>query len=135
VTAGRKGWLTKKPGDTGVQVQSVVLSLITGAVFVSPNLSNAQHSVHVPGELLIGPKADVSDLDLEDQYKAHDGKKIKMHSKIKVQHIKVPEHSLEAVEAALRNNPKVEFVEKNFLAESTLAPNDPSYLKSGILVE
>jgi thermitase len=98
-----------------------------GAVFVSPNLSNAQHSPHVPGELLIGPKVGVSDLDLEDLYKAHGGKKIKTHSQIKVHHIKVPEHNLEAVEAALRNNPKVEFVEKNFLAESTLAPNDPSY--------
>jgi subtilisin family serine protease len=104
-----------------------ILSLIMGAVFVSPNLTNAQHSPHVPGELLIGPKAGISDLDLEDQYKAHGGKKIKTHSKIKVHHIKVPEHSLEAVEAALRNNSKVEFVEKNFLAESTLAPNDPSY--------
>jgi subtilisin family serine protease len=104
-----------------------ILSLIMGAVFVSPNFSNAQHPPHVPGELLIGPKAGVSDLDLEDQYKAHGGKKIKAHSQIRVHHIKVPEHTLEAVEAALRNNPKVEFVEKNFLAESTLAPNDPSY--------
>jgi hypothetical protein len=31
----------------------------------------------VPGELLIGPKAGVSDSDIEDQYKAHGGKKIK----------------------------------------------------------
>ena len=30
---------------------------------------------------------------------------------------------MEAVEAALRNNAKVEFVEKNFIAEANLVPN------------
>jgi hypothetical protein len=68
----------------------------------------------VPGELLIGPKAGVSDSDIEDQYKAHGGKKIKTHSQIKVHHIKVPEHTLEAVEATLRNNPKVDLLRKTF---------------------
>jgi Fervidolysin N-terminal prodomain len=90
-------------------------------------LISAQNSPHVPGELLIAQKAGVSEADLENQYKAHGGKKIKTLSHIKVHHIKVPEHALEAVEAALRNNAKVEFVEKNFIAEANVVPNDPGY--------
>jgi thermitase len=85
------------------------------------------HGSHIAGELLIGPKEGVSDDDLENLYKGHGGKKIKSLSQIKVHHVKVPEHELEKVEAALRKNPKIGFVEKNFIAESTLAPNDPSY--------
>lgn len=93
----------------------------------SPRFISAQNSPHVPGELLIAPKAGVSEPDLENQYKAHGGQKIKTLSQIKVHHIKIPEHALEEVEAALRNNPKIEFVEKNFIAHANLVPNDPGY--------
>lgn len=103
------------------------LMLIVGVFLSFPQFSSAQNSPHVPGELLIAPRAGVSEADLENQYKTHGGKKIKNLSQIKVHHIKVPEHALEAVEAALRKNPKVEFVEKNFIAEANLVPNDPGY--------
>jgi hypothetical protein len=63
-------------------------------------------SPHVPGELLIAPKAGVSDADLESQYNGHGGKKIKTLSQIKVHHIKVSAQALEAIEGALRKNPK-----------------------------
>jgi thermitase len=41
--------------------------------------------------------------------------------------LRSPSTPSEAVEAALRNNAKVEFVEKNFIAEANLVPNDPGY--------
>jgi subtilisin family serine protease len=93
----------------------------------SPQFSAAQNSPHVPGELLIAPKAGVSETDLENQYKARGGQKIKTISQIKVHHIKVPAQALEAIEGALRKNPKIEYVEKNFIAEANLVPNDPGY--------
>jgi subtilisin family serine protease len=42
-------------------------------------------------------------------------------------HIQVPAHAINAVEQALRNNPKVSFVEKNFVAQANFAPNDPNF--------
>ena len=38
-------------------------------------------------------------------------------SQVNVHHIQVPAHALEAIERALRNNPKVSFVEKIFVAQ------------------
>jgi thermitase len=100
---------------------------IIGSVLYSPLFSFAQDAPYVSGELLVAPKDGVSDTDLEGAYNAHGGKKIKTLSHLKVHHIKVPAHALDAIEKALRNNPKVEFVEKNFVAGGGLVPNDPGY--------
>ena len=102
--------------------------LVIFGIFLSlPKFGAAQHSAHVPGELLVAPKAGVSDADLENQYKAHGGKRIKTLSQIKVHQIQVPAHALEKIEAALAKNPQVEFVEKNLIGEAHLVPNDPGY--------
>ena len=104
-----------------------VLLLLIGAILMCADPSSAQDSPYVSGELLISPKAGVSDEDLEAIYKGHGGKKIKTLSQIKVHHVKVPSHALEKIEAALAKNPKVEFVEKNLIGEAHLVPNDPGY--------
>lgn len=108
----------------------VSFSLAAGLLSL-PQTAPAQpvlpHGSHIAGELLVGLKDGVSDDDLEKTYKAHGGKKIKSLSKIKVHHIKVPEKALEAIEAALAKDPKVEFVERNFVGTGGLVPNDPGY--------
>jgi len=109
---------------------SVALGL--GVVLLSPispalAQSTLPHGAHVPGELLIGRRVGVSDAELEDEYKGHGGKKIKSIPQINVHHIKVPDHALEKVEAALKKNPKVEFVERNSIGIAGLIPNDPGY--------
>lgn len=103
------------------------LVLIVGGLLIFPHLASAQNSLHVPGELLIAPKAGVSDAQLESIYKSHGAQKITTLTQIGVHHIKVPDNALEAIEAALRKNPSVQFVEKNFIAEANLVPNDPGY--------
>jgi hypothetical protein len=69
-----KDWLTKLGGykvfRSKLRILLSQILLIVGATFLAPNLGNAQHFPHIPGELLIAPKLGVSDLDLEDQYKA-----------------------------------------------------------------
>jgi hypothetical protein len=75
--------------------------------FQFPQFSRAQNSPHVPGELLIAPKAGISSADFENQYKAHGGQKIQTLSQIKVHHIRVSAHALDKIKAALRKNPKV----------------------------
>lgn len=104
------------------------LTLIVGVLMSSPQFGSAQNSPHVPGELLIAPKAGVSEADLENQYKAHGGQKIETLSQIKVHHIKVPAQALEAIEGALRKNPKIEYVERNLIGQGQLQPNDPDFL-------
>jgi thermitase len=108
----------------------VSFSLAAGLLSL-PQTAPAQpafpHGSYIAGELLIAPKAGVSEDDLENLYKSHGGKKIKSLSKIKVHHIKVPEKALDAIEAALQKNPKIEFVERNVVGYGELTPNDPGF--------
>src|SRR6185503_5671617 len=101
--------------------------LVVGALLGFPFLTSAQNSRHVPGELLIRPKAQVSDTQLETVYKSHGGQKIKAIESLNVHHIKVPEKALETIEAALRKNPNIKFVEKTLIGQAEFVPNDPGY--------
>jgi subtilisin family serine protease len=111
--------------------RSLSVLLFAAALFVFPPGAPAQttvpHGSHIAGELLVGAASSVSDADLEAAYKGHGGQKIRALSQIKVHHIKVPENALDAVEAALRRNPKISFAEKNFIAQANLVPNDPNF--------
>ena len=116
----------------GAQVLQFLLSaLLLGGILSRPTLSFAQTSIpdgsYVAGELLIAPKPGVSDSTLESLYKSHGGQKIKTLSQINVHHVKVPAQSLDAIESALRGSPRVQFVEKNYVAQTNLVPNDPGY--------
>jgi len=86
------------------------------------------HGSHVAGELLVSPRSGISDGDLETTYKGYGGQKIRVLPQIRVHHIQVPANALDAVESALRRNPKIAFVEKNFVAQANLVPNDPSFV-------
>lgn len=103
------------------------LLFVVGVILISSGSSSAQNSPYVPGELLLAPKAGVSDAQIESIYRSHGGQKITTLSQIRVHHIKVPAQALESIEIALRKNPNVQFVEKNFIAEANLSPNDPGY--------
>jgi thermitase len=108
-------------------VLSRMFPLLMGVFLSAPLLVEAKNSPHVKGELLVSLKEGVSDADLERSYKRRGGQKIQNLSKIKVHRIKVSENDLEAVEAALREDPNVEFVEKNLIGQATFVPNDPGY--------
>jgi thermitase len=106
-------------------------SIFSAALLIAPSTALSQttlpHGSHVEGELLISPRAGVSDSDLEGIYKGYGGRKLRALSQSNVHHIQVPAHALENIERALRNNPKVSFVEKNFVAQANFAPNDPNF--------
>ncbi|HKY08080.1 MAG TPA: Ig-like domain-containing protein [Candidatus Binatia bacterium] len=109
-----------------------LVSLSLGMALIAPARSALAQSQfppgsYVAGELLIGLKDGVSDDEVENDYKGHGGKKLNKHSQIKAHHIKVPEQALEAIEAKLRKNPKIAYVEKNYIATAEAAPNDPGY--------
>jgi thermitase len=108
----------------------VALSHSTVAVNAQTTLP---HGSHIAGELLIAPRSGVSNGELESVYNGHGGQKIRTLSQINVHHIRVSESALDAIEAALRNNPKVASVEKNFVAQANLVPNDPNFVNQWFL--
>ena len=104
--------------------------LILGATLLAAPLAVSAQSVnspHVAGELLVRAKAQLSDAQLEETYKGHGAQKLKKLSHVNVHHVRVPEKALEKVEAALRNNPNIEFVERNLIGQAAFVPNDPGY--------
>jgi subtilisin family serine protease len=105
--------------------------VLSGALLIPPGIAAAQsarpHGSHVEGELLVSPRQRGADSELEAIYSGHGGKKIRTLSQINVHQISVPAHALEAIETALRRNPKVAFVEKNLIGEAQLFPNDPGF--------
>lgn len=106
---------------------SLTIALLLPAANVLAQQSSPPANSRIAGELLIAPKQGVSEEDLERLYKGEGGKKIRVLSRIKVHRIQVSERALDAVEAVLRKNPNIEFVERNFVAGAGLVPNDPSY--------
>jgi thermitase len=81
----------------------------------------------VPDELLISPANNVPDDELQGIYRAHDGDLLSTIAQIRVHRIRIAPQAIDQVESALRNNPKIKFVERNYLAQSGLTPNDPGY--------
>jgi len=80
-----------------------------------------------PDRLLVKFKKDVSENKKKDILAKNKASEIAEISQIGVKILKVPEHALEKVESAFRNNDAVEFVEKDFLLEPTAIPNDPGF--------
>ena len=78
-------------------------------------------------ELLIQPKAGVSTAEVEDIVRGHSGKIMDEIGPLRVKRIRVPAHALERVKAALEKNPKMEFAEFNYIADSAYIPDDPYY--------
>ncbi|HWP60816.1 MAG TPA: S8 family serine peptidase [Candidatus Acidoferrales bacterium] len=108
-----------------------VLALFLAGFLIVPGTAFGQSTPppgpHVPGELLVIPNDGVTDAELASVLKKHRGKVLKKLGRAKAHRIKVRAKSLDAVESALAKDPRIKVVERNFLAESTLVPNDPGF--------
>ena len=112
-------------------VQSFVftLSFIMVICFAVANIAWAgnENGQHVRGELLIRSKAGVSKDKMQGILARHGAVTAGEINQIKVRLIKVPEHALEKVKAALEKNQHISFVEHNFIAQGSAEPNDEKY--------
>ncbi|HBT87416.1 S8 family serine peptidase [Desulfobacter sp.] len=81
----------------------------------------------VPGELLIQVTPGAARTDVDNLLHSHGAVTDGEIENIKVRRIRVPEHALEQVKKALSNNPNIQFVEENFIAEAGYVPNDERY--------
>lgn len=81
------------------------------------------------GQILVKPKAGVSDSDLDAIVKQSNGKSKEVIGKgqYRVHIISVPANAEEAVVRALSKNPKIEFAELDMASPPDLTPDDPRF--------
>ena len=107
------------------------LSIMAILCFAVANISWAGNENgngrHVRGQLLIKSKAGTSKDKMKEILARHGAVTAGEINQIKVRLIKVPEHALEKVKAALEKNPHISFVEYNFIAQGFAEPNDEKY--------
>ena len=83
------------------------------------------------GELLVGFRPGANDHDIRGIYHAHGLQELERlyHGELpgSVRRVSVPPQAAEAVQQALARNPHVEYAEPNFVATTSLVPNDTFY--------
>jgi thermitase len=82
----------------------------------------------VEGELIVKPKAGLSEAKFEKILNSSKGQSLKQLKQINARVIKVAPQAMDAVMKALSKNPNIDYVEKNpLIPPSAYTPNDPSY--------
>ena len=82
---------------------------------------------YVPDRLLVKFKKDIPNNEKEKLFKENNLSIIAEIKQIDLKLIHVPEHALEKVQTAFAKNNAVEYVEKDFIFEPAVIPNDPGY--------
>jgi len=81
----------------------------------------------VADELLVQFKAGVRKADYDSLLRGAGAREADEIAPLRVKKIKVPAAAIEKVKATLAKNPRVSFVENNYLAAGAAVPNDPSF--------
>ena len=98
-----------------------IISLSITSVFAAP-------PEWVEGQLIVKPKAGLSDAQFEKILSKSKGQSVKHLKQINARVIKVPPQALEAVMRALSHHPDIDYVEKDMLvAPDAITPDDPKY--------
>jgi len=112
-----------------------VLAILTAVILLSSIVAQGNYvfaepknpEKYAPDRLLIKFKKDVSKDKQNSILKENDASIISEISQIDVKILKVPEQALEKVQAALAKKTGVAYVEKDYLLEPAVVPNDPGY--------
>lgn len=98
------------------------------ALVIVSNVSIAsakEHPRFVPGQILVKPRAGVSEKTLAAKFGAHGALSRSTLRHLNVRVVNVPEQNADAVLAALKNDPEIEFAERDYFAQAAFVPNDP----------
>ena len=79
----------------------------------------------VPGQILIKPRAGVAESTLSAKLGAQGAMSRLTLRRLNVRVVKVAEENADALLAALKNDPDIEFAERDYIAEAAFVPNDP----------
>lgn len=82
---------------------------------------------YVAGELLVQPKAGVTDEKLNEIFANYGISVLDAISQIRVKRINAQYHNIDAIKSALSKNPLISYVEYNYVAQGAAIPNDTNY--------
>jgi thermitase len=105
---------------------TIFLPLILILLFTGNSLG-LDNPLYVSDELLIQPKAGVSEQKLKELLKGVGSTIVEEIPQIRVKRIKVPPHAFHKIMDGLSRNPHIKYVEPNFIAKPEIAPNDSYY--------
>ncbi len=108
-----------------VPLITLLLVFLLGLFNIFSPTVKAQHvSDHVPGQVLVKFKDEVSQVEKDNLLKIHRAEVVNKLETLGVLVLQVPGAAEEKVAAALSKNPHVEYAELDYLAEAFLIPND-----------
>lgn len=89
--------------------------------------AHADGPAFVSERLLVKPAKGLNEVDLHAFLSAEDAVEVNEVPRLGIRQIRVPAHALERVLAALKRNPRIEFAEKDYIAQAIGTANDPYY--------
>jgi thermitase len=101
--------------------------LILAALTVSSTSHAQQAASFREGQLLVKPRAGLSDVELTRAVRFAGGRVVNRIKGLDVRRISVPTQAEQRVRQALANNPRIAFAELDELLEPVEAPSDPYY--------
>ncbi len=90
-------------------------------------VAKAKQPVVVPGELIVGFEPGVSDAAQADALEQAGAKQKKKLKQIHAHVASAPENEVDRVEKALASDPRVAYVEPNYVVTASVVPNDPQF--------
>lgn len=103
--------------------------LITSIILLTPVSAQSNPDKFVPNRLLVKFNDDISKNKAHGILNHNNARVTDEISQIGVLVITVPDNAIDKVEMALRNNPNVEYVERDSIFDSQATPNDPEFSK------
>ena len=88
--------------------------------------SAASNSQFVPGQLLVQPKTGLSGLEVDAKFRGYGALNHRTLDRLNVHVITLPEERVEAALDALRNDPDIEYAERDGIARAAYVTNDTS---------
>jgi subtilisin family serine protease len=111
---------------SGILVLGAALALAGGGTG-SISAASAKRPAAVPGELIVGFDAGVSDSAQAAVLDKAGGKRKKGFKQIRANLVAAPANRIAAVTKALESDPRVRYVEPNHVFTTAAVPNDPSF--------
>jgi subtilisin family serine protease len=110
--------------------RGAVLRLAQILLLATSVITAAAATRFVPGQLLVKPRGGLAETNFSAKLRSHDASSRGTLHGSNVRAVAVPEEKAEATLTALRNDPDIEFAERDYIAEAAYVPSDP-YVLSG----
>ncbi len=109
-------------------ILAAALIVVVGMAGAFPaHAANTKAPQWVAGELLVGLRAGVRPERAQNIYRAHGAAFVEQIGQIRVVRLRVPNVLMDLIAQLLSRVPEVKFVEKNYILDPGVTPNDPGY--------